>query len=217
MHKETAVVFIKKMLFMAIGMLVQSGGVYLLIRSKLGLAPVALLNQGLSVAFHVSYGGGALISGLSCLFIVLVWCRKYINIGTFIITFSFGILVDVVSSVLDLFIPAADGPWMQCLYFAVGFFLLNYGIGLVVATRIGAGSVEALTLTIAYKTGIPFKWVKVMFEVLCVIVGVLLVWPESFVGTVILALLSGPAVAHGIRLSDRYILEKVGLHGEEIK
>ena len=217
MRRQTLAVFFKKMLFMVIGMLIQSSGVYLLIRSRLGLAPVALLNQGLSVAFHVSYGGGALISGLSCLFIVLCWCRKYVNIGTFIITFSFGILVDAVSAGLNLFVPVAEGLWVQCLYFVLGFFLMNYCLGLVVATRIGAGSVEALSLTIAYKTGVPFKWVKVTFEVLCVIVGALLAWPESFLGTVLLALLSGPAVAHGIRLSDRYILEKVGLHGEEIK
>ena len=98
LRRQTLAVFFKKMLFMVIGMLIQSSGVYLLIRSRLGLAPVALLNQGLSVAFHVSYGGGALISGLSCLFIVLCWCRKYVNIGTFIITFSFGILVDAVSA-----------------------------------------------------------------------------------------------------------------------
>jgi len=82
--------------------------------------------------------------------------------------------------------------------------VVGFGAGALIASGLGAGSGELLAAAASHRTGHPEIRVRVAFEVTWVVLGILLGGPIG-VGTVLVAFLIGPAVAHGHRLIDSFV------------
>jgi uncharacterized protein len=92
------------------------------------------------------------------------------------------------------------GPFIvrvSVLLVAVG--VVGVGAGAVIVARFGAGPVELLATAASHRTGRPEHRTRMVLELSCLAVGAALGGPVG-VGTVLVALAIGPAVAIGQRL-----------------
>jgi uncharacterized membrane protein YczE len=82
--------------------------------------------------------------------------------------------------------------------------MIGLGAGALIASGLGAGSGELLASAASDRSGHPEPRMRLAFEVTWLVLGVALGGPIG-VGTVLVATLIGPAVAHGHRLVDRAV------------
>jgi uncharacterized membrane protein YczE len=75
---------------------------------------------------------------------------------------------------------------------------VGFGVGAVMASRLGQGTGELLALAASDRSGRPEQRMRMMFEITFLAVGGLLGGPIGF-GTVLVALCIGPSVARGRR------------------
>ena len=80
-------------------------------------------------------------------------------------------------------------------------FVVGLGAGALIVSRLGAGSGELLASAASDRTGRPEPRIRMAFELAWLAVGVMLGGPIG-VGTVLVALTIGPAVAVGYRAVD---------------
>ena len=80
-------------------------------------------------------------------------------------------------------------------------FVVGLGAGALIVSRLGAGSGELLASAASDRTGRSEPRIRMAFELAWLVVGVMLGGPIG-VGTVLVALTIGPAVAVGYRAVD---------------
>ncbi len=115
--------------------------------------------------------------------------------------------------------PLIVGPMMQALLTALhsveppdsvvlvvgihaaAVFVVGLGAGALILSGLGAGSGELLAAAASDRTGRPEPRLRMAFEMTWLVVGVALGGPIG-VGTVLVALLIGPAVVVGYRVVD---------------
>lgn len=89
---------------------------------------------------------------------------------------------------------------------------VGLGAGALVVSGLGAGTGELLAAAASDRSGRSQPRIRMMIEATWLIIGVALGGPIGF-GTVMVALLIGPAVAHGYRVVDSMVdSTRVGLH-----
>lgn len=101
-----------------------------------------------------------------------IW-RKYINIGTIIISVVAGVLIDAFNAALIALFPNLD-LFGQTLMLIAGFLLFAAGTGIYIVAALGVGGVEFITLSFSEKTKINLRWVRIGFDVICMILGIVL-------------------------------------------
>ena len=79
--------------------------------------------------------------------------------------------------------------------------VVGIGAGAMIASGLGAGSGELLAAAASDRSGHPEPRMRLAFEATWVILGIALGGPIG-IGTVLVAILIGPAVAHGHRLVE---------------
>lgn len=103
-------------------------------------------------------------------------------------------------SVLDGFEPPDALVAVAAIHVAA-VFVVGLGSGALIVSGLGAGSGELLASATSDRTGRPEPRIRMVFELTWLAVGVTLGGPIG-VGTVLVALTIGPAVAVGYRVVD---------------
>lgn len=97
---------------------------------------------------------------------------------------------------------ATPGPFVaQVALHLLAVGLLGLGAGAMIASGLGAGTGELVAAAASDRSGRPEPRVRAAFESTWLVLGVVLGGPFGF-GTVMVALLIGPAVARGHRIVD---------------
>ena len=113
----------------------------------------------------------------------------------------------IVGPAMQVFVSVLDGiepPDAFVLVAAIhvtAVFVVGLGAGALIVSGLGAGSGELLASAASDRTGRPEPGLRMGFELSWLVVGVLLGGPIG-VGTVLVALVIGPAVAVGYRAVD---------------
>lgn len=97
--------------------------------------------------------------------------------------------------------PAFDPLPAKIAVHLVALAAIGVGAGLVITAGLGAGTGELLAAAASDRSGRPEPRMRMMFESTWLVAGVLLGGPIGL-GTVLVALAIGPAVAHGHRMVD---------------
>lgn len=179
-------------------------GASLFILSNIGSDPFNVLMQGLSIHLGVTVGQANIIVSFIYAVIIFFWDRQYIQIGTLIAVFSLGTVIDIGINVLT---PIFDMNLHYAIRFTTmisGSVFIAFGVAIIYCVKIGMVPNDALPVIISNKIKLPFKWVRMAYDLAAVIIGTLLGGVFG-VGTIVCALITGPLIAFFIPHVDTCI------------
>lgn len=171
-------------------------GEALLVSSTLGNAPWTVLAQGLSSRLPISIG---LATFLISVVVLLLWIplRERPGLGTI----SNAVVIALALQVMVTVLPTPDSTILQLAFVLGGIAIIGIGSGLYLTTNLGPGPRDGWMTGVHVRTGWPISAVRLGIEVIVVVLGWLLGGTVG-IGTVLFALLVGPAVGYGLRLAN---------------
>ncbi len=184
----------RRLTALALGLVLFGAGEGLVVAAGLGNSPWTVLAEGL--ALHTPLGVGSatvVISGL----VLLAWIplRQRPGLGTVANAIVVGwVLGLVLLAIGDL--TAAPLRWIGLLG---GIALVGVGSGFYLGAALGPGPRDGLMTGLHRRTGRPVGGVRAAIELSAVAVGAVLGGTVGL-GTLLFAVLVGPAVAVGLRV-----------------
>ncbi|MGH8938561.1 MAG: YczE/YyaS/YitT family protein [Actinomycetes bacterium] len=172
-------------------------GEALLVDARLGVSPWTVLAQGIGLRVDIGIG---LATFLVSVVILLLWIplREKPGLGTVANAVVIAVALGITVSVL----PTPDAIGWRLAEVLAGIGLIGVGSGLYLTTGMGPGPRDGWMTGINRRTGAPITAVRLVIEVTVLAVGWLLGGTIG-VGTVLFALLVGPAVGYGLALAER--------------
>jgi uncharacterized membrane protein YczE len=178
-----------------VGLYAFGTGEALIVQGGLGVSPWTVLAQGLSTILPVSIGVSTfLVSAL----VLLLWIplRERPGLGTI----ANAVVIAVALQVGVALVPAPGGWPAQLALVLAGIAMIGLGSGLYLTTNLGPGPRDGWMTGIHLRTGWPVGRVRLGIELVVLLVGWLLGGTVGL-GTVLFAILIGPAVAQGLALA----------------
>ncbi|MEO5608391.1 MAG: hypothetical protein ABIQ61_09520 [Ornithinibacter sp.] len=170
------------------GLVLYGVSMSLLLRAGLGLEPWGVLQYGLIQHVPMSYGDMSIVVSF---FVLLLWIplRQWPGLGTILNAVVIGVAINITLSVL----PDIQGLWWRVVVMLVA--VLGNGIAgaMYIGSQLGPGPRDGLMTGLSRRTGWSIRLVRTGLEVTVVTLGWFLGGVVG-VGTVLYALLIGPAV-----------------------
>jgi len=170
------------------GLILCGTGIALMVAADLGLAPWAVLDQGLSEHTGIPIGTMSIITGAT---VLMLWIpvRERPGIGTVLNILLIGITIDVVLAFVDTpgSLPA------RLAYMTAGVALWGPGSGLYIGAGLGPGPRDGLMTGLARRGVGSIRAVRTGLEITVLIAGWLLGGTVGL-GTLAFALTIGPNV-----------------------
>ncbi|MBU0510654.1 MAG: hypothetical protein KJ638_03000 [Chloroflexi bacterium] len=187
--------FPRDFLHIQIGFALFGFSIALLIQGNLGTSAWAVLDVGLSKILNVSPGTMTVASGFAVLSGALLM-REQIGWGTLANILSIGPWLDLALK----FLPSVENNLLlQSTMLLIAIFMMGNASAIYIGVNAGAGPRDSLMLGLKRITGVSVRMARTIIEVTVVTMGWLIGGPAG-VGTVVFALLIGPAVQWGFKI-----------------
>jgi uncharacterized membrane protein YczE len=195
---------VKRILMSIFGVLICGVAVGFFKRAMFGVDPFQSLMSGLDSIIPIDFGTLYVIVNVVMLLFSLIFDRHYIGLATFINLFLIGYIAEFSLNTLKNFFPALGIPGRSvCLI--IGILIICVASSFYMTADIGVSTYDAVALIISNTWHIgKFKYVRIVTDVICVILGVALYFlsgsPVSGIGavigagTIITAFFMGPLV-----------------------
>ncbi len=195
---------VKRILMSIFGVLICGVAVGFFKRAMFGVDPFQSLMSGLDSIIPIDFGTLYVIVNVVMLLFSLIFDRHYIGLATFINLFLIGYIAEFSLKTLEKFFPALGIPGRSvCLI--IGILIICVASSFYMTADIGVSTYDAVALIISNTWHIgKFKYVRIVTDVICVILGVALYFlsgsPVSGIGavigagTIITAFFMGPLV-----------------------
>lgn len=168
--------YFKRYLLFIIGLFFSGVGVAFTKYGDLGVSPISSVSNVLSLQFPVfSLGVWLMLWNCVMLLAQIVILRKDFKLYQLLqipLSFLFGWFTDL-GMLFISHIPAEE-YWMKLVLLFIGIIVLAFGISLTVIANVIMNSGEALVKVISDKIHKEFGYVKIGFDIFCVIAAVLL-------------------------------------------
>jgi uncharacterized protein len=178
-----------------IGLYAFGTGEALIVQGGLGVSPWTVLAQGLSTILPVSIGVATfLVSAV----VLLLWIplRERPGLGTL----ANAVVIAIALQVGVAAVPEPEAPPAQLVLVLLGIAMIGLGSGLYLTTNLGPGPRDGWMTGLHLRTGWPVGRVRLGIELVVLGVGWLLGGTVGL-GTVLFAVLIGPAVAQGLAIA----------------
>jgi uncharacterized protein len=170
-------------------------GEAMIVQGGLGVSPWTVLAQGLSTILPVSIGVATfLVSAV----VLLLWIplRERPGLGTL----ANALVIAIALQVGVALVPEPEAWPAQLVLVLLGIAMIGLGSGLYLTTNLGPGPRDGWMTGIHLRTGWPVGRVRLGIELVVLGVGWLLGGTVGL-GTVLFAVLIGPAVAQGLAIA----------------
>jgi uncharacterized membrane protein YczE len=167
----------------------------MLIRANLGTSAWAVLEIALSQILHLSPGTVSVGVGFSVLAIALL-LREQIGWGTLANILCIGPFEDLFLWIIK---PVTGNYPLQISMLLAAIAMMGLASAIYIGVDAGAGPRDSLMLALQRTTGWSVRVARGLLEVIVVMIGWLLGGPAG-VGTVVFALMIGPAVQWGFKI-----------------
>ena len=191
-HRKT---FLRDMVVIQAGFALFGFSIAAMIRSNLGTSAWAVLEVALSKIMHLTPGTMSVIVGFAVL-LIAISLKEKVGWGTLANILFIGPWEDFFLWV----IPSVEkNPTLQYGILFIGILAMGIASAIYIGVDAGAGPRDSLMLAVKRKTGMSIRVARACIELIVVIAGWLLGGPLG-IGTVIFAILIGPAVQWGFKL-----------------
>ncbi|MDQ0207681.1 YczE/YyaS/YitT family protein [Alkalicoccobacillus murimartini] len=178
-----------------VGLLVLATGGAFMIKSAFGSATWDVLHIGLSTKTSWSIGVWVQIIGLFMIGLACIIDQSKPQIGSFINIILIGFFLDFMLSIPIY--PSVMQWWESLLFLIGGICILGFGAGMYVATGLGAGPRDGMTMVLSKKSGLSIRLVRTLLEGTALLIGWLLGGPVA-AGTFLSVFLIGPVMQASI-------------------
>lgn len=180
------------LLILAVGLWLFGSGEALLVDAGIGVSPWTVLAQGVGKKAGIDIG---LATFLVSAVVLALWVplRERPGLGTL----ANAVVIAVALGLTVRLLPAPEQPAWQLVEVLAGIAMIGLGSGLYLTTALGPGPRDGLMTGLHRRTGVPVTPVRLGMEVTVLVAGWLLGGTVGL-GTVLFALLVGPAVGYGL-------------------
>ena len=194
---------VKRILMTVIGVSICGLSVGLFSYSDLGLDPFQVFAHGTWGLTGIGFGTFYMLLNIVQLIVIFIVDRKKISLGTLINLFLLGYMAEFSEACLVRWLgPSADHAlWFRVIILAVGVVIMCLSTALYFTADLGVSTYDAIAIILDEKKVIkikarpvPFKYIRIGTDVICVIIGGLL-GATVGIGTVIAAFFMGPLIA----------------------
>ncbi len=185
-------------IFLVFGLLLFGFGQALLYGTNLGASPWLVFSQGLALFFGISVGTSIFLVGL---FILILWMplKEKPGVGTLANLLIVAAVIEVTLS--NVLFP--EELWLRWLILPLSIFLTALGSATYLVAKLGPGPRDGLMTGLQRATGLPIAVVRNSIELFVLLLGWYLGGVVG-VGTVIFALMIGPAISFSLRLFTHF-------------
>ena len=198
-----ASIFAVKIIIFLLGLGFTGLGVALFVLSNVGADPFTLFMQGLSNVFGITVGQSTIAISILYACIIFILDKRFIKTGMLISVISLGLMIDLFIFVFTPIFSIELMYFVRVLTMLTGTLFIALGIALVYSVKIGMVPNDALPIILADKVKLPFKWVRVSYDVLAACVGFMLGGVFGL-GTLVCALAIGPLIAFFMPVTESF-------------
>jgi uncharacterized membrane protein YczE len=182
----------QRILFSVLGVAVGGVSVGLFRVAALGVDPFQSLMSGLEAVIPIRFGTLYLLVNAALLLFSLLLDRRKIGLATLINLTLYGYVVEWAEGLLRGLLPSPGLP-IRLLLLAAALLLMCFGTALYFNADLGVSTYDAVSLVISQRQKrVPFRWCRVLSDLVCVLVGAALLRLSGKAWTGITASL-GPA------------------------
>lgn len=183
----------KKVLMAFIGVALTGVCVGIFNTALIGADPFTVFVTGIANLFGVGYGSIYTFVTGAFLIVVFLLDRHYIGLATILNLFGVGYIAEGTMYLISLFYDGSGSFLARFMMFLFGLILLSLALSLYFTADLGVSAYDAISLIISKRTPIPFKFSRIVTDLICVIIGFLCKATVG-IGTVITAFFMGPIV-----------------------
>lgn len=210
---ENPRLFLAKIIIFVSGLFVLAVGAAAVIEAHLGAGPWDVLHIGLAKKGFLSIGAWVQIIGVAMVLLSSALERKKPQIGSVMNILLIGYFLNFI---LDGHIlPVVDTLWKSIVLLVGGIGLMGLGSGMYVATTLGAGPRDGITLVLAKMSGRSIRLVRTGLEATALFCGWLVGGPIS-IGTFVTVLFVDPVMQASLYFWRRQIENLENLTMDEI-
>lgn len=189
------------------GLFVLATGAATVIKTNLGAATWDVLHIGLANISGLSVGRWVQIVGILMVLMTAFFERKKLALGSVMNIVIVGFFLNMI---LDSgLLPELKGMFPRGLALLIGIALMGTGSGMYVASKIGAGPRDGMTLFLSKRFSISVRLSRTLLELSALTLGWLIGGPVS-IGTFISVPLVGPVMQASLKFWTN-ILNKRGM------
>lgn len=187
--------FYKRLGMTILGVLFLGVAVGFMNYSNFGMDPFQTFAHGIALHVPLQFGTTYLIISAIELAVIFFVDKTKIGLGTMINLFLLGYVVDYSTIYIGKFFDMLGGGLVwHAVSLVIGVVLLCFCSAFYFTANMGVSTHDAVSLILSEKQSkIPFAWLRVINDVVCVVIGALL--GQMFgVGTIVSAFFTGPLV-----------------------
>lgn len=216
--------YVYRYIIIVVSMMLNGLGVGLMRISCMGTDPFSSMNYSFSAFFHISLGTVVILVSCLLLGLSLFTMRSSLGFGTV----ANMVLLGTSADVWDHFITKAAGHEisfvgmeelpLRVLLVCMGILCMIFFNSFYISADLGMSPYDALGFIIEKLSGgFPFKWARVVTDVICVAVTFFVAgkggsqWELIGIGTVIMAFGTGPLLAFfKVRIAQPFVKKVCG-------
>lgn len=189
-----------------IGVFFCGAGVGINNMASLGNDSVGILYDGFLNTFGLELSMASNIVNISLVVLLLFIGRKFVSLGTIIYLVPYGLCVSAGISIANV-LRFSDSLAASIMLAVVGSLILCMGIALFIVIDIGVDPFTGVVLVLVEKLKKEYKFVKIGFDISCIIIGFLL-GGKAGVVTLVLAVCLGPSIQFFVKLFTKLLVKK---------
>ncbi len=197
-----------RLFFILIGVMVTGLGCALYLRAELGSDPVTAFVEGLGRTLGITAGMATNILYAVTLIALLLVDRKLIHLGTAIYAFLMGSFIDLFYYLVPFLTGADPSTWLRIVMILAGTLFIGVGLGFYQSAELGLGPTDGINQTIAKKTGLPYRYVRIIYDIIMTLGGWLLGGTVWF-GTLLGAFAIGPIMVPSLEWGKKTIAKQL--------
>lgn len=188
--------FLIRVILFITGIFILALGAATVIKASLGVATWDVLHIGLANLTNLSVGRWVQIVGIIMVIMTSFFEKEIPAIGSVLNILLVGFFLNSILN-LDL-IPSFTGLISKSILLVLGIIFMGIGSGMYVASKVGAGPRDGMTLFIAKRFSISVRLSRTLLEITALTIGWLIGGPVAL-GTFISVFLIGPVMQTSLK------------------
>lgn len=212
----------KRIVLAFLGVVLMGLGIAFNACASLGSDPISVLSYGVHSFFNINLGAAFNITNYTLLFIVLVFGRRYINIGTLIHALFLGVFVNLggglYSVVKNLFfaLTTFNDIVFRVIMAIIACFLLFFGTALLIVANVGLDVWTGLAMILRDRMHKEYKFFRVAIDIFSLVAGFFFGGKAAIgVITVLAALFGGPVIQSFVNFIKKSIFNVIKLKNND--
>ncbi|RVU54457.1 YczE/YyaS/YitT family protein, partial [Anaerosphaera multitolerans] len=176
-----------------LGILILSFGIGILLSGNVGTDPYTAANVAVSSKLNIPFSLYQVLINLVLLIYVFIFDRKYIGIGTVLMLFFVGFLIEFFNKLILNFINFDFNFIIYVIFLVLGILIMTFGISLYMSVRVGSAPYDAIAPIVSEQIGMEFKYVRIIQDILFMSIALIFNGPVN-VATIISAFFVGALI-----------------------